>query len=60
MIKMKFPEKPKESESEGGIDQEKIELDTQAKPETIKEEIKKLLEEGLIYEPRPGKIRYLG
>jgi len=29
-------------------------------PEIINKEISKLLEEGFIYEPRPGKIRILG
>ena len=50
----------KDAESEGGIDTDKIIMDTEANPNLINTEIKKLLEEGLIYEPRPGKIRYLG
>ena len=50
----------KDAESEGGIDIDKIIMDTEANPNLINTEIKKLLEEGLIYEPRPGKIRYLG
>ena len=29
-------------------------------PENINQEITKLLEEGIIYEPRPGRVRYLG
>ena len=29
-------------------------------PEVINSEIKRLLEEGIIFEPRPGKIRWLG
>src|SRR3989344_873236 len=29
-------------------------------PGIINQEIQKLLEEGIIFEPRPGKIRYLG
>ena len=29
-------------------------------PEVINAEIKKLLEEGIVFEPRPGKIRWLG
>ena len=29
-------------------------------PDMINQEIHKLLEEGLIYEPRPGKLRFLG
>jgi hypothetical protein len=31
-----------------------------ASPEIINQEIKKFLEEGIIFEPRPGKVRYLG
>ena len=31
-----------------------------SKPEIISQEIKKLLEEGIIYEPKPGRVRYLG
>lgn len=53
-------EKIKQAESEGGIDTEKLILDIEASPDLINEEIKKLLEGGTIYEPRPGKLRYLG
>jgi hypothetical protein len=28
--------------------------------EIINQEIQKLLEEGIIFEPRPGKVRWLG
>ena len=48
------------AEKEGGIDIEKIILQLKEPPEIINQEIKKLLEEGLAYEPRPGKLRYLG
>ena len=30
------------------------------KPSIISQEIQKLLEEGIIYEPKPGRVRYLG
>ena len=50
----------KEAEKDGGIDVEKIIVDLKEKPEIINGEIKKLLEDGIVYEPRPGKIRYLG
>lgn len=53
-------EKIKKSESEGGMDVDTIIMDTEASPDLINQEIKKLLEGGLIYEPRPGKLRYLG
>lgn len=50
----------KNAEKEGGIDIEKIILQSKESPHTINEEIKKLLEDGLVYEPRPGKLRWLG
>ena len=50
----------KEAEKFNGIDVEKLILDLKEHPDVINNEIKKLLEDGLIYEPRPGKIRYLG
>jgi len=53
-------EKIKNSEANGGIDIDTIIMDTEASPDLINQEIKKLLEEGLIYEPRPGRLRYLG
>ncbi len=53
-------DKIKKAEENGGIDTEQLILDTEASPELINGEIKKLLEDGLIYEPRPGKLRYLG
>lgn len=52
--------KIKGAEEEGGIDIDTIIMDTEASPDAINSEIKKLLEEGLIYEPRPGRLRYLG
>lgn len=51
----------KESEAEGGLDTEQIILKIrEAAPEVINSEIIKLLEDGTIYEPRPGKVRWLG
>ena len=50
----------KQEEENGGIDVDKIVMEIKATPEIINHEIKKLLEEGAAYEPRPGKIRYLG
>jgi uncharacterized protein len=44
----------------GGIEVDQLILQLKAEPEIINQEIQKLLEEGLAYEPRPGKIRYLG
>jgi len=53
-------QKIKSAETDGGIEIDRIVMDTRANPDLINKEIKKLLEEGLIYEPRPGKLRYLG
>jgi len=52
--------KIKTAEADDGIDVDKIILDTEASPDLINGEIKRLLEDGLIYEPRPGRLRYLG
>ncbi len=60
-IKDRILEKIKNSEDEGGIDTDKIIMDLkETSPEIINQEIKKLLEEGIIFEPRPGKVRWLG
>jgi RPA family protein len=50
----------KSSETNQGIEIDKMIMDLKEPPETINAEIKKLLEDGVIYEPRPGKLRYLG
>ena len=52
--------KIKGAESDGGIDVDALIMDIEASPDAINAEIKKLLEEGLVYEPRPGRLRYLG
>jgi RPA family protein len=60
-IKDKILEKIKNAEEEGGIDLDKIIMELrETSPEIINQEIKKLLEEGIIFEPRPGKVRWLG
>lgn len=53
-------EKIKDAEKNDGIDIDVIIMETDSAPATINSEIKKLIEEGLVYEPRPGKLRYLG
>ena len=53
-------QKIKDAETEGGIDIDSVIMNTEASPDLINAEVKKLLEEGLIYEPRPGRLRYLG
>jgi hypothetical protein len=59
-LKDRIIEKIKAAEPEGGIDIDTIIMDIESSPDAINEEVKKLLEEGLIYEPRPGRLRYLG
>lgn len=50
----------KNAEEKEGIDKEEIIMKLKANPVLIGQEIQKLLEEGIIYEPRPGRVRYLG
>jgi RPA family protein len=52
--------KVKEEDERGGVEIEKLMLELKATPDTINNEVRKLLEEGIVYEPRPGKLRYLG
>lgn len=60
-IRDKIMDSIKNSEMEGGLETDKIILNLrEASPEIINQEIKKLLEDGVIFEPRPGKLRYLG
>lgn len=59
-VKDEIMKKIKEKEVDGGVDIDDIIMGTEASPDLINGEIKKLLEEGLIYEPRPGRLRYLG
>jgi len=53
-------QKIRDAEADGGIEVDTIIMDVDSSPDSINSEIKKLLEEGLIYEPRPGRLRYLG
>lgn len=50
----------KQAEPEQGIDVDKIIMQLKSSPDLINQEITKFLEEGIIYEPRPGRLRYLG
>jgi len=60
-IKDKILDMIKNAEEQGGIEIQDIIMKLrEASPEMINTEIKKLLEEGIAFEPRPGKIRYLG
>lgn len=50
----------KREEENGGTEITKIAQELAVDEKIVNQEIKKLLEEGVIYEPRPGKVRYLG
>jgi len=60
VLKDEVVEMIKTSEQNQGIDKEEIINKIKAKPPLVSQEIQKLLEEGIIYEPRPGRVRYLG
>ncbi len=59
-LKDKVLEMVKNAEKDGGVDIEKIIIESKESAQVINDEIKKLLEDGLVYEPRPGKLRWLG
>ena len=50
----------KKAENENGIDTDKLIMEIKASPDIINQEITKLIEDGLAFEPRPGRVRYLG
>lgn len=53
-------EKIKNGEKEGGVDIDNLIMEIEASADLINQEVKKVLEDGLVYEPRPGRLRYLG
>jgi len=60
-IKDQIIEMIKKAEASGGIETDQLyHTLMDVSPEIISQEIQKMLDEGLAYEPRPGKIRYLG
>ena len=60
-LKDKILNEIKKSEEAGGIDTETIVMNfREASPDIINQEIQKLLEEGIVFEPKPGRLRYLG
>ncbi len=62
-IKDKILDTIKNSENDGGIEIDRIIMNPNlnlASPAVINQEIQKLLEDGIIFEPRPGKLRWLG
>ncbi len=51
----------KKAEITEGIERDKIIMGIPtASPELINQELQRMIEEGIIFEPRPGKVRYLG
>ena len=51
----------KSAEDEGGIEMDRLIMTlSNISPVIINQEVEKFLEEGIIFEPRPGKVRYLG
>lgn len=60
-VKDNILSKIKEAEPNQGIDVDEIIMKVRdTSPDIINQEIKKMLEEGIIFEPRPGRVRYLG
>ncbi len=60
-IRERLINKIKLSEDSEGIEKEKIILElTDIPPEIIEKEIQQLLENGIIFEPRPQRLKYLG
>jgi len=60
-VKDKILDIIKNAEKDGGVEMDVIIMNLrEISPEIINQEIKRLLEEGIIFEPRPGKIRWLG
>lgn len=60
-LKDKILDKVKKAEDQGGIDTEHITMEfREVSSDIINQEIQKLLEEGILFEPKPGRLRYLG
>jgi RPA family protein len=60
-VRDKILERIKNAEKDGGIEMDTIIMDLrEVSPEIINQEVKRLLEDGIIFEPRPGKMRWLG
>jgi RPA family protein len=51
----------KNSETQGGLETDYLIINLrEISPAVINQELKRLLEDGIIFEPRPGKVRWLG
>ncbi len=58
-LREKIIEMIKAGETEGGIDIDKLIMSMKEPVENINKEVTELLEEGSIYEPKPGRLRIL-
>jgi len=60
-VKDKILNTIKNAEEDGGIEMDKVIMNLRdISPTIINQEVQKLLEEGIVFEPRPGRVRYLG
>lgn len=60
-VKDKILREIKNAEEEGGIEIDKIIMNLrEVSPTIIRQEIEKFVSEGIVFEPSPGKVRYLG
>jgi len=60
-VKDKILDLVKKEEENGGVEMDDLIMKLREfSPDIINQEVQKLLEEGIAFEPRPGKIRYLG
>jgi RPA family protein len=60
-VKDKILDIIKEAEKDNGIEMDAIIMSLKdISPDVINQEVKKFLEEGIVFEPRPGRIRWLG
>ncbi len=59
-LREKIIEYVKAADKDGGVAIDSLILELHESAEIINAEVKKLLEDGVAYEPRPGKLRWLG
>ena len=60
-VKEKILNTIKNAEPEGGINMDDLIMALKdISPEIINQEVNKFIEEGIVFEPHPGKVRYLG
>jgi len=58
-LREKIIESIRNNEAEGGIDIDKLIMSMKDPVDLINKEVTELLEEGSIYEPKPGRLRIL-